>query len=109
MVEEFKTWIGNLEREQRTKIMGHVGLLTERGPNLGRPYVDTVESSQLQNLKELRVQIAGDPWRVLFAFDPQRNAILLVGGNKTGDKRWYKTHIPIAEERFERHLADSSI
>ncbi len=61
MVEEFKTWIGNLEREQRTKIMGHVGLLTERGPNLGRPYVDTVESSQLQNLKELRVQIAGDP------------------------------------------------
>ena len=61
MVEEFEVWINGLKREERIRILGHVGLLGEHGPNLGRPYVDTVESSQLQNLKELRVQIAGDP------------------------------------------------
>ena len=56
------------------------------------------------NMKELRIQFAGDPWRVLFAFDTRRAAILLVGGNKSGNKRWYKTHIPIADARFVRHL-----
>ena len=56
------------------------------------------------NMKELRVQFKGEPWRILFAFDPDRAAILLVGGNKRGDKRWYKKHLPIADERFRRHL-----
>jgi hypothetical protein len=55
-------------------------------------------------MKELRVQFRGDPWRILFAFDLRRTAILLVGGNERGDKRWYKKHIPIADERFRRHL-----
>ena len=55
-------------------------------------------------MKELRVQFRGDPWRILFAFDPSRKAILLVGGNKRGDKRWYKTNIPIADGRYRRHL-----
>jgi hypothetical protein len=108
MDDEFEVWINALEREERIRILGHVGLLGEHGPNLGRPYVDTVNGSKLRNLKELRVQIGGEPWRVLFAFDPQRNAVLLVGGNKAGDKRWYKTNIPVAEERFERHLARSA-
>jgi hypothetical protein len=78
--------------------------LRERGPQLGRPYVDTVEGSAFTNMKELRVQFRGDPWRILFAFDPRRSAILLVGGNKRGDNRWYKKHLPIADERFRRHL-----
>jgi hypothetical protein len=55
-------------------------------------------------MKELRVQFRGDPWRILFAFDSKRTAVLLVGGNKRGDRRWYKTQIPIADERFKRHL-----
>jgi hypothetical protein len=55
-------------------------------------------------MKELRVQYKGEPWRILFAFDLKRNAILLIGGNKTGKKDWYKSHIPIADERFSRHL-----
>ena len=87
-----------------TKSCAHAGLLRERGPQLGRPYVDTVEASAFTNMKELRVQFRGDPWRILFAFDPNRAAILLVGGNKRGDKRWYKKHLPIADERFRRHL-----
>ncbi len=54
-------------------------------------------------MKELRVQFRGNPWRILFAFDPRRAAILLVGGCKRSDKRWYKKHIPIADERFQQH------
>jgi hypothetical protein len=71
---------------------------------LGRPQVDTLQGSSLPNLKELRVQIQGDPWRVLFVFDSKRRAIVLVGGNKRGDKRWYKKNIPLAEARYRRHL-----
>ena len=67
-------------------------------------YVDTLVDSKFANMKELRVQFRGDPWRILFAFDPRRVAILLVGGNKQGDTRWYKKHLPIADERFRRHL-----
>jgi hypothetical protein len=108
MDADFEDWVNNLDRTERVKIMGYVGLLREHGPNLGRPYVDGVKGSKYSQLKELRVQIAGDPWRVLFAFDTARVAILLVGGNKGGDKRWYKTHVPIADTRFERHLTRSA-
>ena len=59
-----------------------------------------MEDSAFTNMKELRVQFRGDPWRILFAFDPRRTAMLLVGGNK----RWYKKHLPIADERFKQHL-----
>ena len=55
-------------------------------------------------MKELRVQFRGDPWRILFAFDTNRAAVLLVGGNKRGERRWYKAHVPIADERFKLHL-----
>ena len=58
------------------------------------------------NMKELRVQCKGSPWRILFAFDPDRKAILLVGGDKTGDERFYKTNIPIADARFDKHLEE---
>jgi hypothetical protein len=55
-------------------------------------------------MKELRIQYQGEPWRILFAFDPQRQAILLVGGSKTGNKRWYEENLPIAERRYEQYL-----
>jgi len=102
--EEFEEWLNGLDAELRNDILAHAALLKERGPNLGRPYVDTVEDSEFTNMKELRVQFRRDPWRILFAFDPNQAAILLVGGNKRGDKRWYKKHISIADERFRRHL-----
>jgi hypothetical protein len=66
MDADFEDWVNNLDRTERVKIMGYVGLLREHGPNLGRPYVDGVKGSKYSQLKELRVQIAGDPWRVLF-------------------------------------------
>lgn len=102
--EDFSVWLMGLAVDLRNEIIAHVNLLREHGPQLGRPYVDTLEASAFTNMKELRVQFRGDPWRILFAFDPQRTAILLVGGNKRGDKRWYKKHLPIADERFRRHL-----
>jgi hypothetical protein len=102
--DEFSAWLISLKRDVRNEIIAATNLLREHGPQLGRPYVDTLEDSTFPNMKELRVQFRGDPWRILFAFDPERAAILLVGGNKRGDKRWYKKNLPIAEERFRRHL-----
>lgn len=102
--DDFTVWLFGLDDYKRKEILKSVVLLRERGPQLGRPYVDTVKGSAFSNMKELRIQIAGDPWRVLFAFDPIRSAILLEGGNKRGDKRWYETHVPIADMRFQQHL-----
>jgi hypothetical protein len=72
---------------------------------MGRPYVDTIEASAFRNMKELRVQYKGKPWRILFAFDPNRNAVLLVGGTKVGKENWYDVHIPIADHRFAQYLS----
>lgn len=102
--EAFERWLLEQVMTVRVSIASHIGLLAKFGPMLGRPQVDTLQGSSLPNLKELRVQIQGDSWRVLFAFDPKRRAIVLVGGNKRGDKRWYKKNIPIAEERYQRHV-----
>jgi hypothetical protein len=100
----FRDWLYDQSEDVQDSILAGLGLLKQEGPLLGRPYVDTLQGSQYPNLKELRVQHAGEPWRILFAFDPIRQAIVLVGGNKTGDKRWYKKNIPIAEQRFTEHL-----
>lgn len=102
--EEFAGWLRSVATTERREILGAVELLRERGPHLGRPYVDHVKGSMFNNMKELRIQISGKPWRVLFAFDPDRAAILLIGGDKSGDDRWYKTNVPIADRRYQRHL-----
>jgi hypothetical protein len=102
--EEFAEWLETLDEELQDEILAHVEFLRRFGPNLGRPRVDTVKGSKYPNMKELRIQYQGDPWRILFAFDPHRAAILLVGGNKRGDKRWYQRNIRLADRRFERHL-----
>jgi hypothetical protein len=101
---DFAAWLDGLDPGTRVAILQHAGLLAERGPQLGRPDVDTLKGSAFPNLKELRVQHKGAPYRVLFAFDPIRRAILLVGGNKRGDRRWYEVNVPIADARFRAHL-----
>lgn len=83
-------------------------VLEEQGAALGRPYVDTTKGSTFTNMKELRVQHDGDPYRILFAFDPQRQAVLLIGGNKRGDKRWYEVNIPIADRLDKEYLEETS-
>jgi hypothetical protein len=104
--DEFAEWWSGLEEPLQDTIAAHIGLLEAYGPQLGRPYADTLYDSALSNLKELRVQHQGKPYRILFAFDPLREALLLVGGNKEGDRRWYRKMIPLAEAIFKRHLAD---
>jgi hypothetical protein len=102
--DEFDNWFSPLEEALQDDILFVVRLLQEHGPQLRRPYADTLEGTSLSNLKELRVQHRGEPYRILFAFDPKREALLLIGGSKAGDKRWYKRMIPLAEAIFVKHL-----
>ncbi|MBS1823148.1 MAG: type II toxin-antitoxin system RelE/ParE family toxin [Acidobacteria bacterium] len=102
--DEFGKWWNELTVSEQESVDFGVRLLEERGPSLARPYADTVEGSKFQNMKELRVQHEGRPYRVFFAFDPRRMAYLLIGGDKTGDNRFYDTMIPRADEIYARHL-----
>jgi hypothetical protein len=102
---EFDEWLSGQEEGLQNEVWVLIGLLKQFGPSLSRPYADTVKGSIYPNMKELRIQHRGKPWRVLFAFDPNRNAILLVGGTKVGKQDWYDVHIPVADERFRRYLA----
>jgi hypothetical protein len=104
--EEFSTWFEGLDEGLQDEIKATLIVLAQLGPALRRPRVGKIEGSKHSEMKELVVQYKGNPWRILFAFDPRRNAILLVGGDKTGDKRWYKTNLPIADARFDKHLAE---
>lgn len=80
--------------------------MQEQGPNLKRPHADTLEGSSFPNMRELRIQHEGRPYRVLYAFDPRRVGILLLGGDKTGNPRWYQDFIPKADEIYRRHLRE---
>lgn len=89
-------------------LLEDIGLLEEFGPFLGRPTVDTLSGSKHSNMKEIRFDVDNGVWRVAFAFDPERKAILLIAGDKTGtsQKRFYKQLIKKADERFSQHLAE---
>jgi hypothetical protein len=104
--DDFAAEFDGLAEALQDELLAHAMLLREFGPNLGRPTVDTLKGSRHPNMKELRFGWAGEIWRVAFAFDPARQAILLVGGDKGGadQKRFYKRLIKLADERFERHL-----
>jgi hypothetical protein len=102
--EEFETWWDTLTEEVQEDIAAKVEMLEERGPKLGRPHADAVHSSKHANMKELRVQSGGEPYRILYAFDPVRCALLLIGGRKTGKDRWYQEFVPIADRLFDQHL-----
>ena len=102
--DEFTSWFNQLDVDAQMGIVEVARVLQEFGPRLGRPYVDTLKNSTLVNLKELRVQSKGRPFRILFIFDPKRNAVFLIGGNKEGDNRFYKTMIPLAEKYYSDYL-----
>jgi len=104
--DEFEAWWGNLTAEEQESVDFGVGLLIDRGPTLPFPYSSQVKGSKFGEMRELRVQHQGKPFRVLYAFDPLRVALLLVGGDKTGDARWYERMVPVADQLFEAHLAD---
>lgn len=103
-LDAFAGWLGAQEDNCQERVIAHLDLLQERGPLLGRPYADTLKGSKINNLKELRVQYKTEPIRILFAFDPKQQAVIILGGSKQGDKRWYEDQIPIAEKLFSEHL-----
>ena len=104
--DEFEPEFDELDAEVQDAILARMLLLEREGPSLGRPHADTLTGSKHANMKELRCTAAGGVWRIAFAFDPDRQAILLVGGDKSGggEKRFYKRLIARAD-RFDRHLA----
>lgn len=93
-------------QEVQDALLAVAKLLVDYGPQLGRPYADTLKGSKHANMKELRFEAADGEWRAAFAFDPQRKAILLVAGDKSGgsQKRFYKQLIATADRRFSAHL-----
>lgn len=115
--EEYKQWeiifhddfipeFKELSKPVQDELVALTVNLRERGPLLGRPEVDTLKGSHHDNMKELRFKADGGVWRVAFAFDPERKAILLVAGNKSGVamRRFYRELIRVADGRFEQHL-----
>lgn len=102
--EEFEDWWDRISEDDQERVQAAVEILESAGPALGRPLVDTLEGSRLPNLKELRPR--GGHLRVLFAFDPRRVAILLLGGDKSGRwQAWYAEAIAEAERLYDEHLA----
>jgi hypothetical protein len=101
---EFGEWWESLDGEEQDSVAVVIRLLERHGPSLSRPYADKVQSSRHANMKELRIQHAGRPYRVLFAFDPRRQAILLIGGDKSGNDRWYEAFVPRADKLYSEHL-----
>jgi len=106
--DQFEEWWTTLDAEAQEDIDVIVRVLESVGPALTRPYADTVKGSRHPNMRELRVQSQGRPLRILYAFDPRRTAILLIGGDKTGltDEQFYGTYIPIADRLYDEHLEE---
>ncbi|MEX2174168.1 MAG: type II toxin-antitoxin system RelE/ParE family toxin [Pirellulaceae bacterium] len=101
---EFERWWNSLNIDEQKSLDASVELLRELGPQLSRPHADTVQGSRHANMKELRTQHQGRPLRTLFAFDPRRSVILLIGGDKTGDNRFYQRMISLADQLYNAHL-----
>lgn len=102
--DEFGAWWDTLTAGERKSLVASVGLLEEKGPQLTFPHSTAVVSSRHEHMRELRTQIGGRPFRTLYAFDPRRTAILLIGGDKTGNDRWYEEFVPVADRLYDDHL-----
>lgn len=102
--DEFGEWWAGLSEAEQEAIDTTVRLLEVRGPSLGFPHSSGIHGSKHGHMRELRTQQGGKPLRTLYAFDPRRSAVLLIGGDKTGNDRWYEVHIPIADQLYDEHI-----
>ncbi len=103
--DEFEAWWNTLDEAEQESIDASVQLLEARGPQLGFPHTSGIATSKHSHMRELRAQHHGRPYRTLFAFDPLRHAILLIGGEKTGIDDWYERFVPVADRLYDDHLA----
>ena len=102
--DEFEAWWEELDHDEQESIAAIVQVLEIKGPSLPHPHSSGIKSSRHDHMRELRVQHKGQPYRVLYAFDPRRVAILLIGGSKAGDDRWYESFVPKADGLYDDHL-----
>ena len=102
--DDFEAWWNGLAEDEQVSVDASVRLLEAYGPALPFPHSSGVERSRHGRMRELRIRHRGRPLRVLYAFDPRRVAVLLLGGDKTGNERWYEEFVPRADELFGRHL-----
>jgi hypothetical protein len=101
---EFGNWWDEISVQEQNDVVAVVNLLAEKGANLAFPYSSGIVGSRYSQMRELRVQSGGKPLRIFYAFDPRRTTILLIGGNKTGDNRFYEKYIPIADRLYDTYL-----
>lgn len=104
VTDECKAWLEGLSEADFDSVDFSVDLLTEHGPQLDHPHSSKINGSRHAHMRELRVQSRGKPLRIFYAFDPRRSAILLIGGDKTGDKRFYDRMIPVADDLYNVYL-----
>jgi hypothetical protein len=104
--DAFEQWWNDLTGREQVRVAAGVELLRQFGVALPFPHSSGVAGSRHPQMRELRVQIEGNPYRVLYAFNPLRNAILLLGGDKTGDRRWYEVNVPVADRLYDEHLLE---
>lgn len=104
--DEFESWWQTLTEDQQDDIVSVVQILEKKGIKLPFPYSSNVKGSKHSHLRELRIQSSGKPIRIFYAFDPRRVAILLIGGDKTGNKRFYNQYIPIADRLYEKYIEE---
>ncbi len=103
---EFEDWWHGLTERQQDSIDVGVKLLMQFGPRLPFPYSSDIRGSRHGAMRELRTQSGGHPLRTLYIFDPRRTAILLIGGDKTGNDRFYEQFVPIADGLYDRYLEE---
>ncbi len=104
--DEFGQWWQGLSEGQQDAVAARVELLAEHGPNLPYPYSSDIRGSRHGVMRELRVQSGGRPIRVFYAFDPRRTSILLIGGDKTGNDRFYEEYVPVADDLYDEYLEE---
>ena len=104
VTDEWLAWFESLTEAEQDDVAAVIGVLEARGPQLPYPYSSGITASAHPRMRELRIQSGGRPLRTLYAFDPRRTAILLVGGSKSGDDRWYERAIPEADRLYTEHL-----
>jgi hypothetical protein len=102
--DEFAAWWDGLAEGEQESVRASVKLLGDYGPGLKFPHSSGIETSKHGHMRELRTQHEGRPYRTLYAFDPRRAAILLIGGDKTGNDRWYEQFVPLADSLYDEHL-----
>ncbi len=104
--DEFGQWWNELLDRSQKDATAIVELLEDRGPNLPYPHSSDVKGSRHGRMRELRVPSGGNPIRIFYAFDPRRTAILLIGGNKRGDDRFYNVYVPIADNLYDEYVEE---